>query len=131
MKRRYIIMMVMSIGLGLSGCGGGNGGGTTATQEETNSTIATTPDTPKESNNTTPNTPEETNTSTSPSTVLNKINIEVQCTIPPNISEYLELQSGDKIVKEGQESRVKVYHDENNLKYICLESGQAFVQRSE
>jgi cytoskeletal protein RodZ len=152
MKKRYLMIMVMSIALGLSGCGG-SGGGTTTTQEETNSTTPnssdtsqetnnttsktpegtnnTTSKTPEGTNNTTSKTPERTNTSTPPSTVVGKVTIEVQCTTPPSISDYLELQSGDKIIKESEDSVVKIYHDENNLKYVCLESGQVYVERSE
>jgi len=124
MKRIYLGSMLLAIGIGFSACGGGGGGTPAQSNTEEPSQSSTVPSTQSESNNST-STP-----SSPPSTaVVDKITIEARCTNPATISEYFELQSADKISKESQESVVKLYHDENNLKYICVESGQAFVER--
>lgn len=130
MKKTYGIIFVISIALAFSACGGSSGTSTiSTTPAESNSSTSHT-SSQDEVNNTVPSEesikiPEE------PSTVINKITLEVKCTTPASISEYFELQSQDKIVKETQESMVKIYHDEEGLKHVCLERGEVFVQRSE
>ena len=61
---------------------------------------------------------------------VEKIVISIGCTTPITLSEYIELKSGDKIVKDEEDSTVKLYHDENNLKRVCIETGEAHIERA-
>ena len=63
------------------------------------------------------------------STPIEKIGIEIDCTAPATLSDYIELKSGDKIVKDEEGSIIKLYHDENNLKRVCVQSGTAHIER--
>ena len=60
-----------------------------------------------------------------------KIEIDVECAIPESIDSYIELQKGDKIIKEETNSTIGVYHDENSMKRVCLDSGVAYIERVE
>ena len=64
------------------------------------------------------------------STVIEKIAIGIGCTSPATLSDYLALKSGDKIVKDEEDSTIKLYHDENNLKRVCIETGKAHIERA-
>ncbi|CAA6807473.1 MAG: Unknown protein [uncultured Sulfurovum sp.] len=64
------------------------------------------------------------------SEAIEKISIEIPCTTPTTLSNYVELKSGDTIVKDEVSSSIKLYHDENNLKRVCLQSGKAHVERA-
>jgi len=52
------------------------------------------------------------------------------CIVPPVISSYQILYSGDIIVDESNTSIITTYHDSDNLKRICLNSGQASILRA-
>ena len=72
---------------------------------------------------------EETNSSISREEQFQKIGIETNCTVPVSISDYMEIVKGDQIEESIQNSVIKIYHDENNLKKVCLVLGKAFVLR--
>ena len=59
-----------------------------------------------------------------------KINISKVCTTPDTVSDYIELKSGDQIVKDDEGTTVSILHDENGLKNICLKSGTAHINRA-
>ena len=63
------------------------------------------------------------------SVTVEKITISIECTTPV-MSDYIELKSGDKIVKDEEDSTIKLYHDENNLKRVCIETGKAHIERA-
>jgi len=56
------------------------------------------------------------------------INIDVNCTTPATVSEYITLNSGDLIV-EDDSAVVNIYHDANETKKVCLVSGTAHILR--
>ena len=72
---------------------------------------------------------EENTTNTEAEEVFEKISVDVKCTTPPMIAEYLEVLKGDKIEEVTSNSSIKLYHDENNVKKVCLLSGEVFVVR--
>jgi hypothetical protein len=53
------------------------------------------------------------------------------CIEPAVISSYQVLNSGDIIVDETNTSIITTYHDSDNLKRVCLNSGQAYILRGE
>jgi hypothetical protein len=60
------------------------------------------------------------------------IDINIPCQTTPtttDISNYITLNSGDVVVKEGN-ATVSIYHDINGTKKICLESGNAHIIRN-
>lgn len=82
-------------------------------------------------NNTTTATP----TPTSTPAVVNqdsfeKINIDVNCTSPDTITNYISLKSGDQIIQDETDSNVTILHDQEDVKKVCLESGKAHIKRS-
>lgn len=97
MKRSYLAIILVVLGVGLGGCGNSSIDGF----QELNTTEA-----------------------------VEKIGISITCTTPATLDDYIELKSGDKIVKDKEESSIKLYHDENNLKRVCLQSGEAHIERS-
>ena len=58
-----------------------------------------------------------------------EINISSVCTSPDTIDEYITLKSGDQIVKDEEETKISILHDENNLKKVCLKYGIAHINR--
>ena len=60
---------------------------------------------------------------------IEEIDININCTAPATIDNYIELQKGDKIIKGEENSTISIYHDENSLKKICLEKGIAYIER--
>jgi len=59
------------------------------------------------------------------------IDINVTC-IDANVTAlgtYIPLQSGDAIVKDDGNTTVKIYHDVNGTKLVCLVSGKAHILR--
>ena len=100
MKTTYLLITLLGILIAMSGCGNTVNG-----FNESNTTV------PTEENS-------------------EKIQIEVKCTTPPVLSEYMELQSGDTIIKDEEPSSITLYHDENNEKLVCLNSGKAHIQRA-
>ena len=61
---------------------------------------------------------------------VEKIDIGIACTTPATLSSYIELTSADKVVKDEESSSIKLYHDENNLKSVCVVQGKAHIERS-
>ncbi|CAA6802355.1 MAG: Unknown protein [uncultured Sulfurovum sp.] len=57
------------------------------------------------------------------------ISMEVMCKTTPDFENYVELQSGDRIVQDTEQSSVRLYHNENNHKVVCLEQGQVHIER--
>jgi len=61
---------------------------------------------------------------------VEKIGINITCTSPATLSDYIELKSADKLVKdESDRTIIRLYHDENNVKRVCLQSGKAHIER--
>ena len=60
---------------------------------------------------------------------LEKIAIDVKCTTPATVDEYIELLKGDTIVKSENNTTVSIYHDENSNKKVCLDYGEAYIER--
>jgi hypothetical protein len=60
---------------------------------------------------------------------LEKIAIDVNCTTPATIDEYIELLKDDTIVKSEDNTTVSIYHDENSNKKVCLDYGEAYIER--
>lgn len=101
MKKTYLLITLLSVLIAMSGCGNNINGF-------------------KESNSTTAPTDESTE----------KIQIEAKCTTLPLLIEYVELQSGDTIIRDEDPSSITLYHDENNKKLVCLNSGKAHIERA-
>ena len=59
-----------------------------------------------------------------------EINISKVCTSPDTVDDYIELKSGDQIVKDDEGGTISILHDENGLKKICLKSGTAHINRA-
>jgi hypothetical protein len=59
-----------------------------------------------------------------------KIAISQTCTPSDAVDEYFTLNSGDRVMKESEGTEVSIFHDENSLKKICLNSGSAYVIRA-
>ena len=76
-------------------------------------------------------TPTATSTPSPVEAVVEKIDINVNCTTPPSINSYIELKKGDKIIKDEQNSTISIYHDENSQKRACLDRGIAHIEREE
>ena len=55
--------------------------------------------------------------------------IDVNCSTTAAVATYKTLQSGDAIVKDENATVVKIYHDANGTKKVCLESGKAHILR--
>jgi len=58
--------------------------------------------------------------------------ISINCVTAPtanDISTYIDMQSGDILVQDGDNTSVKTYHDQNGTKKICLVSGSAHLIR--
>lgn len=59
-----------------------------------------------------------------------EINISKACTTPASVTDYIELKSGDQIVKDEENTIVSIFHDENNIKKVCLKNGTAHINRA-
>lgn len=57
------------------------------------------------------------------------IPITIACTTPAVIDTYITLQSNDVIVKDSSDTSIIIYHDQDNIKKVCLESGSAHIVR--
>ncbi len=55
--------------------------------------------------------------------------IDVVCNDTDTIDGYIPLQSGDVIIKEEENTEITMYHDEDNQKVICINSGSAYIAR--
>ena len=62
---------------------------------------------------------------------IEKIEVDVNCVIPAMIDNYIELINGDNIVKKEANTTISIYHDENSNKRICLDYGEAYIEREE
>jgi hypothetical protein len=78
--------------------------------------------TPTEENTTQP----EDNTSVEP--IVEQKNISIPSC---ESGDYERLQSGDKIIKVSDEPQVEIIHNQDNKKSICLQSGEAEIERLE
>lgn len=70
----------------------------------------------------------ETSSSSSGSSTIT-IAIDVTCTTPATIDTYIELKSGDTIVKNSDNTSIETYHDATGAKKVCLVSGSASIIR--
>lgn len=62
-----------------------------------------------------------------------KIEITAACVSNPaqsDIESYITLQSGDIIQKVDENTTVGIYHDVDNVKKVCLVSGEADIIRN-
>ena len=59
-----------------------------------------------------------------------KLNIDVNCTSPDTISNYITLKSGDQLIKDEKDSNITILHDQEGVKKVCLESGKVHIRRS-
>lgn len=59
-----------------------------------------------------------------------EINISKVCTSPDTVDDYIELKSGDQIVKDSEGTEISILHDENSVKKVCLKSGTAHINRA-
>ncbi len=59
------------------------------------------------------------------------VQVDVNCTgaTTAAIATYIELNSGDALVKNDNNTSVKIYHDVNGTKKVCLVSGSAHIVR--
>jgi len=58
-----------------------------------------------------------------------RIAIDVNCSTPAIVDDYISLQSGDTITKEDANTSVITYHDINGSKKVCLKYGKATIIR--
>jgi hypothetical protein len=56
--------------------------------------------------------------------------IEATCSANHDLSSYISLQSGDIITKEELNTTINIFHDQDNQKVVCIESGKASIIRS-
>jgi len=57
------------------------------------------------------------------------ISIDVVCNDTDSIDGYITLQTGDIIIKNEENTEITIYHDEDNQKVVCLDSGSASINR--
>jgi len=55
--------------------------------------------------------------------------IDAQCNAINDLSQYTPLQSGDIITKEEDNTLISIFHDQDNNKVVCIESGKASIIR--
>jgi len=60
-----------------------------------------------------------------------RIAIDVNCTSPAIVEDYISLQSGDTITKVENNTSIITYHDVNGVKKVCLKYGKADILREE
>ena len=59
-----------------------------------------------------------------------EIAIDKECTNPDIPDEYIALKSGDQIIKDEENSKITILHDENGIKKVCLQIGKAHINRA-
>jgi ABC-type methionine transport system permease subunit len=59
------------------------------------------------------------------------VQVDVNCTgaTVAAIATYISLNSGDTVVKNDNNTSIKIYHDVNGTKKVCLVSGSAHIVR--
>ena len=62
--------------------------------------------------------------------LFEKISIDVNCTSPDNIIDYITLRSGDQLIKDEEDSNITILHDQERVKKVCLQSGKVHIRRS-
>ena len=74
----------------------------------------------------------ESNNTTEPieEDLFEKISIDVNCTSPDTVSDYITLRSADQIIKDEEDSNITILHDQEGIKKVCLQSGKVHIQRS-
>ena len=55
--------------------------------------------------------------------------IDIVCEKDAEIKDYIKLASGDVIVEDDNNATIKIYHDINGTKRVCLISGKAYIIR--
>lgn len=60
----------------------------------------------------------------------NNVNISQHCGTSDNLSQYIEVKSGDQIIKEDNTTDFTIFHDRNGQKRVCLHSGKASIKRT-
>jgi len=64
-----------------------------------------------------------------PTVEKRQIDIDVLCSNPPTINEYIKLQTDDKLIEDENNTVINIFHSENNTKVVCLEEGKAHIER--
>jgi len=62
-----------------------------------------------------------------------KDDISIDCVTTPNssnIDTYIDLYSGDTIVKIDENASISIYHDINGTKKVCKETGSSYILRA-
>lgn len=68
--------------------------------------------------------------STPPHGNSNRSNIAiVSCNTSTNTEAYTATQSGDLIQKDQENTTIKIYHSQDNEKYVCVKAGKAHIAR--
>ena len=57
-----------------------------------------------------------------------KTAIDIECD-GNDIADYIDLKSGDTIVKEDDNTVISTYHNDEGSKKVCLQSGSAHIVR--
>ncbi len=57
------------------------------------------------------------------------IAINVVCNNTDSIDNYIPLQTGDVIIKEEENTAITIYHNEDDQKVVCIDSGSASIAR--
>ena len=58
-----------------------------------------------------------------------RIAIDVNCSTPAIVADYVSLESGDTITQELNNTEIITYHDVNGVKKVCLKNGKATIVR--
>ena len=103
MRKQYIILGLLAVGVIFTACGDSRGN-----SNENEAVIGVV----IEDNKTT-----------------EKIEIDVNCVTPAMMDNYIELIKGDSIVKKEENTTISIYHDENSNKRVCLDYGEAYIER--
>jgi len=55
--------------------------------------------------------------------------IDAQCNVANDLGSYTALQSGDVVSKEEENTTINIFHNQENQKVVCIESGKASIIR--
>lgn len=62
-------------------------------------------------------------------TIGTRIAIDVFCNDTDSIESYIVLEKNDIIIKEEENTEITIYHNEDDFKVVCVNSGSAFISR--
>ncbi len=58
------------------------------------------------------------------------VSVDTYCDENGDTTAYTRLRSGDVITRASDDTIVAIYHNQDNEKFICLESGSATILRT-